>query len=89
MLLDIRILIFWHDAQKTSCFRFFLTPYSEIAEERVQVIEVDDLEVQSIVLREFVRKAPGANRGYSISPDAPSEAYAAIIPEHPVFRVIA
>lgn len=57
--------------------------------ERVQVIEVDDLEVQSIVLREFVRKAPGANRGYAISPDAPLEEYAAIAPEHPIFRVIA
>ena len=29
-----------------------------------------------------------ANRGYSIGPDAPLEAYAAIAPEHPVFRVV-
>lgn len=57
--------------------------------ERVQVIEVDDLEVRSVVLREFVRKAPGANRGYSISPDAPLEEYTTIAPEHPIFRVIA
>jgi deazaflavin-dependent oxidoreductase (nitroreductase family) len=57
--------------------------------ERVQVIEVDDLEVRSVVLREFVQKAPGANRGYSINPDALLEEYAAIAPEHPVFRVIA
>ncbi len=58
-------------------------------EERVQVIEVEELETRTIVLREFVRNAPGANRGYSISPDAPLEAYAAIVPEHPVFRVVA
>jgi hypothetical protein len=56
--------------------------------ERVEVIEVQDPEVQVVVLREFVRKAPGANRGYSISPDAPREEYAAIAPEHPVFRVV-
>lgn len=56
--------------------------------ERVQVIEVGDLEVRTVVLREFVRKAPGANRGYSISPDAPLEEYAVIAPEHPVFRVV-
>ena len=56
--------------------------------ERVQVIEVEDLEVRTVVLREFVRNAPGANRGYSISPDAPFEEYAAIAPEHPVFRVV-
>ena len=57
--------------------------------ERVQVIEVEDPPVQTVVLREFGRHAPGANRGYSISPDAPLEAYAAIVPEHPVFRVLA
>ncbi|HJT57961.1 MAG TPA: nitroreductase/quinone reductase family protein [Ktedonobacteraceae bacterium] len=56
--------------------------------ERVQVIEVEDLEVCAAVLREFVRKAPGANRGYSISPHAPLEEYTAIVPEHPVFRVM-
>lgn len=56
--------------------------------ERVQVIEVEDPEVRSIVLREFVRKAPGANRAYSISPNAPLEEYAAIVAEHPVFRVV-
>ncbi len=56
--------------------------------ERVQVIGVEDPGVRIVVLREFVRHAPGANRGYSISPDAPLEAYAAIAPEHPVFRVV-
>ncbi len=56
--------------------------------ERVQVVEVEDLEIRTIVLREFVRKAPGASRGYTISPDAPLEEYAAIAPEHPVFRVV-
>ncbi len=30
--------------------------------ERVQVSEVEDLEVRAVVLREFVRKAPGANK---------------------------
>ena len=55
--------------------------------ERVQVSEVEDLEIRTVVLREFVRKAPGANRAYAISPDAPLEEYAAIVPEHPVFRV--
>jgi len=57
-------------------------------EERVQVIEVEDPEIRTVVLREFVRNAPGAHRGYSISPDAPLEDYAAIVPEHPVFRVM-
>jgi hypothetical protein len=56
--------------------------------ERVQVVEVEDLEIRTVVLREFVRKAPGANRGYTISPDAPLEEYTAIAPEHPVFRVV-
>ena len=36
-----------------------------------------------------VRKAPGAKRGYSVSPDAPLEAFAAIAPEHPIFRAAA
>ena len=57
-------------------------------EERVGVIEVEDLGVRSRVLQEFVRRAPGAKRGYSISPDAPLEAFARIAPEHPVFRAI-
>jgi deazaflavin-dependent oxidoreductase (nitroreductase family) len=56
--------------------------------ERVEVIEVEDPEVRAVVLREFVRMAPGANRGYSISPAAPLEEFAAIAPEHPVFRVV-
>lgn len=55
--------------------------------ERVEVIEVEDLNIRAVVLREFVRKAPGANRAYTISPDAPLHEYAAIAPEHPVFRV--
>jgi len=46
------------------------------------------MEVRAVVLQEFVRKAPGANRGYSISPDAPLTEFAAIAPDHPVFRVI-
>ncbi len=62
--------------------------FHDRVKERVQVSEVEDLEVRTIVLREFVRKAPGANRGYTISPDAPLEEYAAITPEHPVFRVV-
>lgn len=61
--------------------------FHDRVKERVQVIEVDDTEVRAVVLREFVRRAPGANRGYSISPDAPLEEYAVITPEHPVFRV--
>ena len=56
--------------------------------ERVQVVEVEDLEVRTVILREFVRTAPGANRGYTISPDAPLEEFAAIAPEHPIFRVV-
>lgn len=44
---------------------------------------------RTVVLREFVRQAPGANRGYAIRPAAPLEEYAAIAPEHPVFRVVA
>ena|SRR5579859_4276810 len=55
--------------------------------ERVEVIEVEDLDIRAVVLREFVRKAPGANRAYTIKPDAPLEDYAALAPEHPVFRV--
>jgi len=43
---------------------------------------------RTVVLREFVRQAPGANRGYAIRPAAPLEEYAAIVPEHPVFRVL-
>jgi hypothetical protein len=62
--------------------------FHDRVKERVQVVEVEDLEIRTVVLREFVRKAPGANRGYSISPDAPLEEYAAIAPEHPVFRVV-
>jgi hypothetical protein len=38
------------------------------------------------VLREFVRRAPGARRGYSISPDAPLDAFVSLAPLHPVFR---
>jgi hypothetical protein len=56
--------------------------------ERVQVVEVENVETRAVVLQEFVRKAPGANRGYTISPDAPLEEFAAIAPEHPVFRVL-
>lgn len=63
--------------------------FHDSMKERVQVVEVEDLEIGTVVLREFVRKAPGANRGYSISRDAPLEEYAAIAPEHPVFRVVA
>ena len=55
--------------------------------ERVEVIEIEDSETQATVLREFVRKAPGASRGYTINHDAPLEEYKAIAPEHPVFRV--
>jgi deazaflavin-dependent oxidoreductase (nitroreductase family) len=55
-------------------------------EERVGVVEVEDLAVRARVLREFVRRAPGARRGYSISPDAPLEAFASIAPLHPIFR---
>jgi deazaflavin-dependent oxidoreductase (nitroreductase family) len=55
-------------------------------EERVGVVEEEDLAVRARVLREFVRKAPGAKRGYSISADAPIEAFASIVHEHPIFR---
>jgi hypothetical protein len=55
-------------------------------EERVGVVEEQDLAIRSRVLREFVRRAPGAKRGYSISPDAPLDAFAEIAPLHPVFR---
>jgi hypothetical protein len=64
------------------------TFFHDRREERVRVIEVEDLEVRARVLREFVRKAPGAKRGYTISPDAPLEAFAAIASAHPVFRAI-
>src|ERR1051326_4105547 len=56
-------------------------------EERVEIVEVEDMEMRAVVLREFVRKAPGASRGYTVNPDAPLQEYAAIVPEHPVFRV--
>lgn len=56
--------------------------------ERVEVVEIEDMETRAVVIREFVRKAPGASRGYTISPDAPLEEYKAIAPEHPVFRVV-
>lgn len=55
-------------------------------EERVGVVEEEDLAVCARVLREFVRRAPGARRGYSISPDAPLEAFVSIVHEHPIFR---
>jgi deazaflavin-dependent oxidoreductase (nitroreductase family) len=55
-------------------------------EERVGVVEEEDLAIRARVLREFVRRAPGAKRGYSISPDAPLEAFARIVPPHPIFR---
>jgi deazaflavin-dependent oxidoreductase (nitroreductase family) len=55
-------------------------------EERVGVVEEEDLAVRARVLQEFVRRAPGARRGYSISPDAPLEAFAEIAPLHPIFR---
>jgi deazaflavin-dependent oxidoreductase (nitroreductase family) len=58
-------------------------------EERVGVVEVEDLPVRARVLREFVRRAPGAKRGYSISPDAPLEEFAEIAPLHPIFRATA
>jgi deazaflavin-dependent oxidoreductase (nitroreductase family) len=58
-------------------------------EERVGVVEVEDLPVRARVLREFVRRAPGAKRGYSISPDASLEEFVSIAPLHPVFRATA
>jgi deazaflavin-dependent oxidoreductase (nitroreductase family) len=57
-------------------------------QERVRLVEEEDLGVQARVLREFVRRAPGAKRGYSISPDAPLESFAEIAPLHPVFRAM-
>jgi deazaflavin-dependent oxidoreductase (nitroreductase family) len=56
-------------------------------QERVGVVEEEDLAIRARVLREFVRRAPGAKRGYAISPDAPLEAFASIVPLHPIFRV--
>jgi tetrahydromethanopterin S-methyltransferase subunit A len=56
--------------------------------ERVEVIEIEDMETRAAIIREFVRTAPGASRGYTISRDAPLEEYKAIAPEHPVFRVV-
>ena len=56
--------------------------------ERVEVVEIEDIETQAVVIREFVRTAPGASRGYTISRDAPLEEYKAFAPEHPVFRVV-
>lgn len=56
--------------------------------ERAEVVEIEDLGTRAVVIREFVRTAPGASRGYTISRDAPLEEYKAIAPEHPVFRVV-
>ncbi|QBD79841.1 DUF385 domain-containing protein [Ktedonosporobacter rubrisoli] len=55
--------------------------------ERVKFIEETSAERASL-LREFVRRAPGANRGYTISPNASLEEYEAIVPEHPIFRIL-
>jgi deazaflavin-dependent oxidoreductase (nitroreductase family) len=55
-------------------------------EERVGIVEEEDLAIRARVLREFVRRAPGAKRGYSMSPDAPLEAFARIVLLHPIFR---
>ena len=62
--------------------------FHDRVKERVQVSEVEDLEIRAVVLREFVRKAPGANRGYAIRPDASLEEYTSIVPAHPIFRVV-
>ena len=56
-------------------------------EERVAVVEVEDLATRAPLLQAFVRRAPGGHRGFSIKPDAPLEEFAAIAPRHPVFRV--
>ncbi|HAE84639.1 MAG TPA: deazaflavin-dependent nitroreductase [Ktedonobacter sp.] len=57
-------------------------------QERVAVIEVEEPEVRAPLLRAFVRRAPGGNRGFTIKADASLSAFMAIAPQHPVFRVV-
>ncbi len=57
-------------------------------EERVEVAEVTDIAQRAPLIREFVRRAPGASRGFELKADASLEEFAAIAPRHPVFRVL-
>ncbi len=57
-------------------------------QERVTVMEVKDSEVCTPVLQEFVRRAPGGMRGFTIKASAPLADFIAITAEHPVFRVV-
>lgn len=58
------------------------------SQERVEVIEIQKPEVQAPLLREFVRRAPGAGKAFTLSKDAPISEYIAIADEHPVFQII-
>ncbi|HEY6408655.1 MAG TPA: nitroreductase/quinone reductase family protein [Ktedonobacteraceae bacterium] len=57
-------------------------------QERVAVIEVEEPEVRAPLLRAFVQRAPGSNRGFTIKADAPLSEFITIAPQHPVFRVV-
>jgi deazaflavin-dependent oxidoreductase (nitroreductase family) len=63
------------------------TLYHDRREEKVGVEEIKDIDLCAALLKEFVSKAPGARRGFAISPDAPIEEYRKLAPQHPIFRV--
>ena len=48
------------------------TLYRNRREEKVSVEEIKDMGLCAALLKEFVSKAPGARRGFAISPDAPN-----------------
>src|SRR5215468_5172462 len=47
-------------------------------QERVAVMEVEDLEARAPLLKEFVRRAPGGKRGFNLKKDAPLSAFTTI-----------
>lgn len=52
-------------------------------------VQLEELppEQRAPVLRAYLRRAPNARDHFPVDPDAPTEAFAAIVHRHPVFRV--
>jgi len=56
-------------------------------EERVTVIEINDLQTRAPILQAFARRSPVGDRGFSIKRNASLEEFVAIASHHPVFRI--
>ena len=56
-------------------------------EERVTVIEINDPKTRAPILQAFARRSPVGDKGFSIKRNASLEEFAAIAPQHPVYRI--